>query len=304
MHGAAHTANAPPSNTVDPRRRAPVSRPGATIRSGHGSRRTKLSPSTTRTKPASSLCERGESTPTTAAAPAPIATKTIVKPRMNGRLATTTRRATPGSPSRAASTFETADRYPGTSGRTQGVITDAKPARNASGNRSATSPPQAPERLVDAPLELGIERSAPVRPRVARVGRRLAPTAPPPDADTEHSRAEHDAGNRQPPREQVEAAARRRREDRLAEGRHELALDLVRRLAARDPGADEDPDPVGDRGVGLVECRVADGTHDLALERGERRARLRAGGGRGPRQPEREDGDREQPHDCSAVRRA
>ena len=37
MHGAAQTANAPPSSAPEPRRRAPVSRPGATIRSGTGS---------------------------------------------------------------------------------------------------------------------------------------------------------------------------------------------------------------------------------------------------------------------------
>ena len=49
---------------------------------------------------------------------------------LNGTLATTTRRATPRSPSRPASTPATADRYPGTSGRTQGKAIETSPARS------------------------------------------------------------------------------------------------------------------------------------------------------------------------------
>ncbi len=68
------------------------------------------SPTTTRTKPAISFCASPETTPPIAAAPAPSTTKTTVKPATNGRLEVTTRRATPRSPSRFASTLERAER--------------------------------------------------------------------------------------------------------------------------------------------------------------------------------------------------
>ena len=56
MHGAAQTANAPPSSAFDPRRRACCSSPGATVRSGHGSSPMNASPITTSTKPAILIC--------------------------------------------------------------------------------------------------------------------------------------------------------------------------------------------------------------------------------------------------------
>ncbi len=55
MHGAAHTANAPPSRTREPRPRASCRSPAPTSRSGHGSRPMKASPNTTRTNPAIAL---------------------------------------------------------------------------------------------------------------------------------------------------------------------------------------------------------------------------------------------------------
>ena len=72
-----------------------------------------------------------------AAAAAPSATKTTVNPTMKGTLASTTCRETRRSPSRVTSTAESADRYPGTSGRTHGVITETRPARNATGTFSS-----------------------------------------------------------------------------------------------------------------------------------------------------------------------
>ncbi len=110
MHGAAQTANAPPSSTLDPRRRAPVSSPGASILSVQGSTPMNVSPMTTSTKPASSAWLSAGSTLPIAAAPAPRSTKTTVNPAMKGRLANATRRAAPGCPSRSASIAETADR--------------------------------------------------------------------------------------------------------------------------------------------------------------------------------------------------
>ena len=110
MHGAAQTANAPPSSAAEPRRRARWSRPGATARSGHGSSPMNASPITTSAKPAICVWVVLATTLAIAAAPAPSATKTTVKPAMNGMLAATTRRPAPRSPSRSTSTAETADR--------------------------------------------------------------------------------------------------------------------------------------------------------------------------------------------------
>ena len=68
------------------------------------------SPTTTSTKPATSVCAFGDSTLTIAADPAPSRTNTTVKPRMNGMLAIATRRDAPRSPNRPASTLDTAER--------------------------------------------------------------------------------------------------------------------------------------------------------------------------------------------------
>jgi len=110
MHGAAHTANAPPSSAFEPRRRACCRSPGATARSGHGRSRRNASPITTSTNPAIFSCVGLSTVLPTAAAPAPSRTKITVKPRMNGRLATTMRLPTPRSPRRSTSTAEIADR--------------------------------------------------------------------------------------------------------------------------------------------------------------------------------------------------
>ena len=56
------------------------------------------------------LARLGVDEPPTAAAPAPRTTKTTEKPAMNGTLEIATRRAVPRSPSRPASTAETAER--------------------------------------------------------------------------------------------------------------------------------------------------------------------------------------------------
>ena len=108
--GAAQTANAPPSSTLEPRRRAPATRPGAKSRSGQGNNPMNVSPSTTSTRPASSVWRSKGSTPPIAAAPAPRITKTTVKPAMNGRLPSATLRAAPGLPRRSASIADTAER--------------------------------------------------------------------------------------------------------------------------------------------------------------------------------------------------
>ncbi len=63
-----------------------------------------------RTKPAISSCERLSTVLPTAAAPAPSTTKMTVKPKTNGMLDATTRRATLRSPSLVTSTADSADR--------------------------------------------------------------------------------------------------------------------------------------------------------------------------------------------------
>ncbi len=70
------------------------------------------SPKTTRTNPETFSSRRrlGTSRPPTSAAPTPSRTKKAVNPSTNGMLDTTTRRAVPRSPSRSASTAETAER--------------------------------------------------------------------------------------------------------------------------------------------------------------------------------------------------
>ena len=112
IQGAAHTANAPPSKSLEPRLRAPCTRPAPTSRSGHGSSPMKASPNTTRTKPEifSNRNWSRKSEPPTSAAATPRATNTALKPSTNGTLAATTRRAVPGWPRRSASTADTAER--------------------------------------------------------------------------------------------------------------------------------------------------------------------------------------------------
>ena len=180
MHGAAHTANAPPSSAREPLPCARRRSPGATARSGHGRTPRNARPSTTRTKPAILTCDRLSTVLPTAAAAAPRRTNTAVKPITNGTLATTMRLETPRSPRRSTSTAETAERYPGTRGRTHGVTTERRPARNAIGSFSIIEPL---ELLVDAALDLRVE-AALEGGGAGRAGARDQWRAPNPSATT------------------------------------------------------------------------------------------------------------------------
>ena len=108
--GAAQTAKAAPSRAREPLARARVRAPGASMRSGQGSRPMKASPNTTSTKPAIFVRVSRSTQPPSAAPAAPSTTKTTVKPSANGTLAAITRRAVPRSPSRSTSTAVIADR--------------------------------------------------------------------------------------------------------------------------------------------------------------------------------------------------
>ena len=204
MHGAAHTAKAPPRSTREPRPRASCSRPAPTSRSGQGRSPMNASPKTTSTKPAtrSSRNWSPKTRPPTSAAPTPRSTKNVVNPTTNGTLPVRTRRAVPGWPSRSASTAETADRYAGTSGSTQGARNETMPATNATGIdvQLTGSAVEACELLVDETLELRVEV-------LVGGGRRPAAPAPRADEEPDDHRSRDDRGERQEPGEKSEAAA-------------------------------------------------------------------------------------------------
>src|SRR3954447_23595743 len=164
MRGAAQTAKAAPSSAPDPRLRALPTKLGATNRSGKGRRPANASPNTITTKPATAWTrvELSETASPTSPAPAPSATNRIVKPATKGRLPIRTRLVVPGWPSCPASTAETVERYPGTSGRTHGATNETSPARKATGICPAMSV-EARELFVDATVELGIDRPVPIQ---------------------------------------------------------------------------------------------------------------------------------------------
>ena len=112
MHGAAQTANAPPSRTREPRLRAPWSSPAPTSRSGQGSRPMNASPNTTRTNPAtfSSRNWSPNRRPPTSAAPTPSSDEDRGEAEDERDAREDDARAVPGWPSRSASTAETAER--------------------------------------------------------------------------------------------------------------------------------------------------------------------------------------------------
>src|SRR5215204_6175887 len=125
---------------------------------------------------------------------------------------------------------------------------DSSPATNASGSSSAI---EARELPVEPALELGIER----RPAVLRrdcLGNWPAP-APTPDQDRDHHGAGEEPYERQEPRQPVEALTRRRRQNRRAELRDELVLDLPFGDTRVCSCLDEALDVARDRRVRLVE---------------------------------------------------
>src|SRR5579862_560470 len=262
MHGAAHTAKAPPSSSDEPPCRARCSMPGATARSGQGSSPAKARPITTSAKPAISVCVPFVTTLAIAAAAAPRTTKTVVKPAMNGTLAATTRRPVPRSPSLATSTAETADRYPGTSGSTHGVTTETRPARKATGSFSSI---EAGELFVDAALLLGRQTGGGRRRAAGAVAR------PHPRAEAHQHRRDADPSQRQHPGEQVEAVRRWHAQHRGTELREQRRLDPALAPAGGDPGVDVDLHLLRDRRVRLVERRVTFRADELGLHRALRR---------------------------------
>ena len=113
MHGAAQTANAPPSRTREPRRRAPCDEPGADEPLGPRQQAHEREPEDDEDE-AGDLLEQElvaeDAAPTQRGAGAEEHEDDREAERRTGCSASTTRRATPGSPSRSASTAETAER--------------------------------------------------------------------------------------------------------------------------------------------------------------------------------------------------
>ena len=111
MHGAAQTANAPPRSAPEPRRARAGEQPRRQHALRHGQQADEREPEHDEDEAgdlrAGLRRERRSRSPRP---PAPSTTKTTVKPKMNGRLETTTRRTVPRSPSRPASTLESAAR--------------------------------------------------------------------------------------------------------------------------------------------------------------------------------------------------
>ena len=151
-----------------------------------------------------------------AAAPAPRTTKTTVKPRMNGTLAThdAPRRAALAEPPR----LDARERREVAGDERQHARRDhRREARENAIGEPARPSVEACQQLVEPPLGLVVEPGAAGRRLVgsARRGssarRRRRRTSAPRDH----------AADRQPPREQVEALVRRRREDPRAEVRDE-----------------------------------------------------------------------------------
>ena len=119
--------------------------------------------------------------------------------------------------------------------------------------------------------------------------------APAPDEDRDHHGAREEPHERQEPRQPVEALTGRRRENRRAELRDELVLDLALGDAGSRSCLDEALDVARDRRVRLIERRLALRAHHLALEVRERRA----GRGRGAGEDQCGDNHEQESHAVS-----
>ena len=246
-------------------------------------------------KPASCVRAVAERTLPTAAAPAPRTTKTTVKPRMNGRLETTTRRAVPRCAELAR--LDARERREVSRDERQHARQDdrdeARRERDAepSAHQSKRASRSSRRRSVSSssPEPAGSSGSSGSFRRLQRQTPRARTSAP----------AEH-AGDRQPPREQVEPLVGRSREDPLPVVGDERRLDLLRRPARGDLLRDEPLDLLRRLRVGHVERRVAGRAHHLALEVVQRGTRMRAGRRR-PREDERSRHHRCEPQHHAAA---
>ena len=292
MHGAAQTANAPPSSNREPEPRACCSRPGATARSGHGSAPRNARPSTIRTKPAISYCERWLTALPTAAAAAPSTTNTTVKPSDEGQAR---RHDLPRDAALAEPRdLDRRERREVARDERQHARRDHGDEAGEERDRAASQASKRASSASSRASSSGARRDDGLAP--ARRGGRATSTtrrAASPAAPSE------DPADRQHPGEQVEAVRRGRREHAAAVVRDHLVEDLLLAPALGDPPADLRLHLLRDGRRRLVERLVADRADELRLELGLARAR---GGERRRRERERQQGAGDDPHVASARR--
>ena len=277
MHGAAHTANAPPSRTREPRPRASCRSPAPTRRSGHGRSPMKASPNTTSTKPAM----RSSRNWSLNIAPADERGTDAEEDEEGGEPEDERHAACDHAPRipRLAELIGI-DRRHGREVRGHERKHARREERDHPGeerdrDRRPAHPlmPQPSNRASSSSTRRSSSGSSCVG---GRLGRRRSPT-PRADEEADRDRPADERGEREQPGEEPEPAFRRLREHLGPELGDERVLDLLLRVAGGDPHADERLHPLGDGSVRLVERRLADRAHELGLEIGGVRRR----GGRG-----------------------
>ena len=283
MHGAAQTAKAPPSSRPSRAPRARCSSPGATARSGHGSSPDEREPEHDEHE-AGDLESASAWSTTLADRRAPrrrAATKTTVKPTMNGRLASTIRRA--DAALAEPRHLDRRHRREVARDERQYARRDHRDEPGEERDRELLKHRSRCELRVEPRFVLG--RRAPSRRLgLSRRRRALARPVPGPAAEPDARRA----GCR---RSAAPRRAGRSRGSRASRARRAEFATISSRIccfapALRDPPADLGLHLLRDRRVRLVEGLVADRADELRLEIGLRSgaSRASAGAGKGERE--------------------
>ena len=266
MHGAAHTANAPPSSAPEPRRRAPVEQPRRDDPLRHRQQPDEREAEHDEHEAgdlASARSARQHAADRRRAGAEHDEDDREAEDERDARDDDAPRRAALAEPSR----LDARERREVARHERQHARRDHRREAGEERDRRAARPSLAASRAARraGARSPGRARRRPVggspgsRARASGSSARRRTRAAP--APSDH------AAERQPPREQVEALVRRRREDAGAEVRDELRLDLaLRSRTASIRVWMKRLDPLRRRRVRLVERRVAGRAHDLALE--------------------------------------
>ena len=264
MHGAAHTANAPPSRKLEPRRRAPCTSPAPTRRSGHGSNPMNANPNTIRMKPATCSSKNW-----LRVNERPIAAAPRTEEHEEGH--------EPGDKREARD-----DDAPGSAGFAQPLGLD----RRHGGEIARNERQHARCEEGDEPgAEGDQDRRGTHSKRASSASRRRSssgssgssPSGGGASSSRRRLQCQASAPTRTAPRRvpQAEAARQASRIPSAGDREHgrpelvdELRLDLALRVAGGDPDPDVRLDAAGGRRVRGVERRLADGAHELGLELG------------------------------------
>ena len=250
MQGAAHTANAPPSKALDPRRRAPVSRPG---------REDPLGPrqQADEREPEHDEHEAGQLDLPGGGQHTADGSRSRSEDDEDDREPGDERQA----PERhVASRSRLAEPIGLDRGHRRQV---AGHERQDAGRDDRDHSREKRDRdfledgltLVEA-RELLVHSSLERRAQRGRPARRITSTAPVPGKRGEHERPADEAHERQQPREQVEPLRRRRGQDLRPVLGDEVVLDLLLRVAGLDPQRNEVLDLPGSRqsSTGRASC--------------------------------------------------